>query len=200
MKKILLAIILASITGCLPVTTAPNHVVVDGVPESRRLAKEFNQGAIDCIKAGELDNAREFLSSAIESDDKFGPAYNTLGIYHLSTSPRNLEKAAQAFHTASSLMEDNSAPLFHLGNTWEFKGAWKKAIAEYDKVLMRKPDHYPSYSCKARALVKLGTCSQTMVQMLKRVIKIDPRKSWQQWAELELIRIKAKIQSKRAEL
>lgn len=194
MRKILIAT-LALLSGCINFAPAPSHVVVEDMPESRRIAKQANASAIACMKAGELENALVYIKAALESDEKYGPAYNTLGIYYLSKSPQELANAAKSFHTASSLMEDKTVPLYHLGNTWELKGAWEKAIAEYDKVLARKSDHHPSYSCKARARIKLKKYDTYTLEMLKRIQISDPRKDWQNWAKIEAINLKAKLQT-----
>ena len=100
---------------------------------------------------GKLDDAIQQCYKAIQVDPEFGNPYNDIGAYLIEKGQLDdavpwLTRAITAKRYASY-----EFPHLNLGRVYEQKGAWQRAIDEYQLALKANP----SYALASRALKRI---------------------------------------------
>lgn len=97
-----------------------------------------------------LEKAIKTCQKAIDADPDFGNPYNDIGSYmtqlgQLDEAILWLEKAKQAIRYATP-----EYAFYNLGQIYEMKGLWPKAMVEYKEALELNPDYEPAKSAYTR--------------------------------------------------
>ena len=118
--------------------------------EARNLIKK---GAM-AIDAGNIAEAREFLSRAVKKVPNSAMAHVHLG--RALYAAGEYEEAEKQVRKAIELNPDDASGHFTLGVLYTRKGEWEKAIEQYDAALAANPGHIPAAVNKGQAEFQLG--------------------------------------------
>ena len=149
----------------------PGDAVAARVDHERALAE---------LDAGDEAAAEAALRRALAADVMFGPAHNTLGT--LFYRQGRLYEAAWEFQYAAKLMPGRAEPLNNLGLVFERVGKLGDAEASYGRALDLEPDNVEVLGNFARARHRQGDESPEMAELLRRLIRLDLRPQWLDWA------------------
>jgi Flp pilus assembly protein TadD len=148
------------------------------------LARKLTDQASALIDRNKLPEAEATLHKALDADVMYGPAHNNLGTVYLHQS--NLYLAAWEFQYAAKLMPYQPQPKSNLGLVLETAGKLNEAVAQYDDALKMEPDNPQFLGNDARARVRRGDNDQKIRDLLQRVIEVDTRPDWVDWARQRL--------------
>jgi Flp pilus assembly protein TadD len=149
------------------------------------LARKLTDQASTLIDQNKLSEAEAALHRALDADVMYGPAHNNLGTVYLDQN--NLYLAAWEFQYAAKLMPYQPEPKSNLGLVLETAGKLNEAVAEYDDALKMEPDNPQFLGNDARARVRRGDNDQKIRDLLQRVIEVDTRPDWVDWARQRLV-------------
>lgn len=144
-------------------------------------ARKLNGKAIRALEDGELENARTYADKALVADVDFAPAHNSLGRVHFCRKDYYL--AAWEFEFALRLQPN--VPEYHnnLGLVFEAAGRLPEAIAEFQVATDLDPDSFHYVSNLTRARIRWEERSPETRALLERVVLVDPRPEWKDWAQ-----------------
>jgi Tfp pilus assembly protein PilF len=99
-----------------------------------------------------LDEAIAECRKAIDVDPTFGNPYNDIGAYLLRQE--RVDEAIPWFQRAleAPRYESYCFPHMNLGRAWEAKRLWRRALAEYRKALVARPEYRPAREAAVRIL------------------------------------------------
>jgi Tfp pilus assembly protein PilF len=149
------------------------------------LARKLTDQASAMIDQNKLPQAEAALHKALDADVMYGPAHNNLGTVYLHQN--NLYLAAWEFQYAAKLMPYQPQPKSNLGLVLETAGKLNEAVAQYDDALKIEPDNPQFLGNDARARVRRGDNDQKIRDLLQRVIEVDTRLDWVDWARQRLV-------------
>lgn len=175
-----------SLPGCAALLRHDDSVATDGSRPS--LAQKHHDRGVKLAKQGKLDRAEIAFQEAIIADAAFGPAHNNLGLVQFEK--RDLHSAAWSFQRAIELLPSRAEPLNNLGLTYE--AAWKldEAVDQYLAAVNLAPDNAEYFGNLIRARLKRGESDESLDFDLARLLSIDTRPDWIDWAKLKLVMIR----------
>ena len=129
----------------------------------------------------DLADAEAYFRQALVADIMYGPAHNNLGrvYYH----QERYYEAAWEFQYAGQLMPNRPIPRNNLGLVFEATGQLDQAEEHYAEALQVEPDNPEFLGNLARAKVRRGEVSETLLDLLHQVVLRDTRPEWRAWAE-----------------
>lgn len=136
-------------------------------PENPRAWHEM--GTVE-REAENFAKAKEYFEKAIELDDKFVEAYQSLGV--CCSRLGELDKAIETFKKAIELNEHYPTPFFSLGVAYHRKGMLNAARDIIVEGLKRKPDDFNAMT-NLGAIYEQGGNPEMAVEVLQRVVGID---------------------------
>ena len=146
-------------------------------------AKELNEQGLCHLHNGELEEAAMAFRRALTADVEFGPAHNHLGkVYY---EQNDLYKAAHEFDEAASLMPKHPAPRNNLGLVHEAAGELSLAVKEYEAAVGLDQDNPEYIGNLVRALIRRGDRTDKVRALLAKLIELDHRREWIQWARAQ---------------
>ena len=151
-------------------------------------ARELNEKAFKLIDEDKLAEAEKLLREALNADPMFGPARNNLGLIYYETD--RLYEAAWEFENAVRLMPYQPEPRNNLGLVLERAGKLTNAADAYAKARELEPDNPEYLGNLTRARVRRGDRDAETCTLLEEVVLKDSRPQWNDWARLNLFRIK----------
>jgi Flp pilus assembly protein TadD len=176
------------LAGCAstPATPGPSPYQTLG-KEPRRdsdLARQRTAQAVAMIEKNEWSQAEIILKQALDADVTFGPAHNNLGNVYLHEN--NLYLAAWEFQYAAKLMPFQPEPKSNLGLVFEAAGKLDEAVDCYEQAVKIEPDNPQFVGNDARARVRRGDKDVKTRDMLAKVVSVDTRPDWVEWARERL--------------
>jgi Tfp pilus assembly protein PilF len=182
---LLLISILAS-TGCSRLRRPSSlYSTVFGEEYNVAKAESAHNIAIDCICEGDFGNAEQLLRDALICDPSNGAIHNTLGKVYFQK--REYYQAAWEFEYAQNALPGRSEPLNNMGMVYEAVDDFEQAIQYYEMALSSDGDNPEYLGNLVRARVRSGDRSMEVHDLLKRLIAIDHRASWIDWARGQLV-------------
>jgi Flp pilus assembly protein TadD len=151
-------------------------------------ARDLNDRAFRYIEKGDYEHAQKILRDAVAADPMFGPARNNLGLCYYHTN--HLYEAAWEFENAIRLMPYQPEPRNNLGLVLEKAGKLSNAADAYAKARELEPDNPEFLGNLARAKVRRGDRDQETQILLEELVLKDSRPDWNDWARMNLFRIK----------
>jgi Flp pilus assembly protein TadD len=151
-------------------------------------ARELNDKAFVLIDQGKLPEAEKLLREAVNADPMFGPARNNLGLVYYETG--RLYEAAWEFENAVRLLPYQPEPRNNLGLVLEKAGKLTNAAESYAKARELEPDNPEYIANLARARVRRGDRDSETASLLEEVVMKDSRPQWNDWARLNLHRLR----------
>jgi Tfp pilus assembly protein PilF len=148
-------------------------------------ARVFTSKAVLLIDQSKWSDAESALQKALDADITFGPAHNNLGSVYLHQE--NLYQAAWEFQYAVKLMPSQPEPKNNLGLVLEAAGKLDDAIANYDQAMAIEPNNPQFVGNAARARARRGDKDAKSRDLLNRLLAIDNRPDWIQWAREKLV-------------
>jgi tetratricopeptide (TPR) repeat protein len=183
-SAILFVPICLALAGCSRFDTVPggNYQTIQAdLGRDTAKAKELNQRAIECVDAGNSQQALELLQEALIADVMFGPAHNNLGKLYLDQ--RQYYLAAWEFEYAMKLMPERAAPANNLGLLYESLGRHGEAVALYESAVSLDPDDAQYLGNLVRAKIRRGDeHDENLQQHLRRLQVLETRPEWAAWA------------------
>jgi Flp pilus assembly protein TadD len=152
-------------------------------------ARSLNDRAADAISHGNYTEGEKLLRSALAADVMFGPAHNNLGKVYFAQ--RNLYLAAWEFTYAAKLMKNQPEPRNNLGLVFEASGKCDAAVAEYIEARKLQTDNVEFLGNEVRARIRRGDQDAQVRGLLDRLIAIDTRPDWVEWARHRLTLLNA---------
>lgn len=155
---------------------------VGGDPESAEL--HFRE-AMDLLCANKVCEAEQTLHQSLICDDTFGPAHNALGKIYFDQKKFYL--AAWEFEHANQLMPTRPEPLNNLGLVYEEVGQLEKSVDYYSQAMAideSNPQYLGNY---IRSRIRRGDDSADLHILLERLVVIDDRPAWREWARKQLV-------------
>ncbi len=190
-----LPLIAIAVSGCgsgprLDYRTTQNYetVTLRSAQVTARVQR-LNEQAIEHIKQEQWDQAEALLKQALAADVMFGPAHNNLGRVYFAK--RQLYLAAWEFQYAIRLMPHHVEPRNNLGLVFEAASQLQQAEDQYAAALDLAPQHPEVISNLVRVKVRQGDKSADLVSLLEKLVLLDDRERWNDWAHRQLIRLRA---------
>lgn len=178
----------ALVWGChstAPSQTARDYQTTAAEPHrDTDLARRDNETALELMAKEDYAGAEPLLRNALSEDVMFGPAHNNLGLVYFHQS--RLYLAAWEFQYAAKLMPNQPEARNNLGLVFEAGGKLDQAIETYDQALKLEPDNAQFIGNDARARVRRGDRDKELRGLLERVVAVDTRPDWVQWARQQL--------------
>jgi len=179
--------LLVSVVGCALVKTGDvrNYETVTASPKRDTVAaKKHNRKAIRALKDDDFLEARSQADRALIANVNYAPAHNTLGRVHYCQ--KNYYLAAWEFEFAIRLQAE--IPEYHnnLGLVFEASDKLPKAIAEYQLAVDLDREDYHYVSNLVRVRIRNDERNPETRRLLEKVVLMDPRKEWKDWAQLLL--------------
>jgi Tfp pilus assembly protein PilF len=176
-----------SLTGCSLLrdqkTTGYETIAAD-VHADTKTASEKNREAIEKLQKGDREKAHKLVDEALIADVNHAPSHNTLGLIHFQKG--NYYLAAWEFEFALKISP--GAPEYHnnLGLVFEAADRLEDAANQYAVAVGMAPDNYQFVSNYARVRVRAGEVTPETRELLERVVMLDPRHAWKDWARQQL--------------
>jgi Tfp pilus assembly protein PilF len=152
-------------------------------------ARSLNDRAADAIRQGNYAEGEKLLRAALAADVMFGPAHNNLGKVYFAQ--KNLYLAAWEFTYAAKLMKHQPEPRNNLGLVFEASGKFDEAVAEYAEARKVQSDNVEFLGNEVRARLRRGDRDAQVRELLNRLIAVDRRPAWIEWARDRLMLLKA---------
>ncbi|MCZ6862424.1 MAG: tetratricopeptide repeat protein [Alphaproteobacteria bacterium] len=135
----------------------------------------YAQAGLNAHKAGDLDQAIELYSQAIEAGDleeqKLAFAYNNRGAAQKSKGLYDL--AIEDYSSAVSLMPSYARSYYNRAITYASAGSYELAIKDYGTAIKLKPDSAKAFNNRALAREKLGRYDLA-IDDLSQAIQLSP--------------------------
>ena len=148
---------------------------------ARRLHEKALVSLCDC----EDCEAETLVRDALICDSEFGPAHNTLGRIYFDKG--KLYLAAWEFETASQLLPNHGEPLNNLGLVYEQVNQPEKALEYFQQAMACEEDNAEYLGNYLRTRLRRGDKTPDLVPMLERLIVIENRPEWRDWAKEQLV-------------
>ena len=151
-------------------------------------ARAQNRAALDALAEGKTAEAARRLRAATAADPTYGPAHNNLGKLYYQDA--DLYRAAGEFQLAAKLMPEQPEPANNLGLVLESAGKFDEAVAQYERAVALAPDgpQYVGNLARARVRRGQGAGDATTRRLLERLVLVDDRPAWLEWARRQLSR------------
>lgn len=191
--QLCLAAALCAGGGCQPHKPAVSPVgsgapVSGDVTRSTEQARAETARAYELICKGKYAQAEPVVKRAIEYDPMYGPAHNNAGLVYYQQG--RLYDAAWEFEKAIKLMPGQPQPRNNLGLVLEQAGRAPEAVASYEQAVKLAPDSPEYVGNLARARVRMGDRDAQTQELLGKLLLIDTRPAWLDWARSSLLRIR----------
>ena len=170
-------------------TTRDYQTVSQDPHRDNDAAHRDNEAALQLINKGDYTAAEPILRRALSEDVMYGPAHNNLGLVYFHQS--KLYLAAWEFQYASKLMPNQPEARNNLGLVFEAGGKLDQAIDSYESAMKVEPDNAQFVGNLARARVRRGDKESEVRPLLERLVEIDQRPDWVEWARERLSRAPA---------
>jgi Tfp pilus assembly protein PilF len=148
------------------------------------LARQLDDQALDAIDKQDWATAESLLKKSLDADVMFGPAHNNLGKVYFHRNEFYL--AAWEFQYAARLLPYQPEPRNNLGLIFEATGKFDDAVEWYDEAVKMQPDNPEFVGNAARARYRRGDRDAQLKQLLQKLVLIDNRPQWCQWAREHL--------------
>lgn len=183
-RHLILLFVLIFLSGCARLNTTPklNYRTVEttGINDPRE-AEAKHELAIQRISNCRYAEAEQCLQEALLADVSFGPAHNSLGKIYFDQ--KKFYFAAWEFEYAMKTMPNRAEPVNNLGLVYESVGQIEEAIAMYQQATEIDPDNPQYLGNLLRARIRNGEQADVMVPMLERLVFLDDRRQWVDWAK-----------------
>lgn len=159
MKRMACVMLLAGLVGCaeLPGTNTPASSPSTGAPavetEASNRAKAFTNLAGEYFMRGQMKVALEEVRKAIQADNRYGPAYNVLGLIYMELAEDKL--AEENFRKAIELDRANSEAHNNFGWFLCTRGRYDEGLAAFTEALRN-----PLYAQPEQALTNAALCNE----------------------------------------
>ena len=169
-----------------PVATPPPDSAASAKDAAK--ARDENRAGLAALADDKPADAAGRFRNAITADPTFGPAHNNLGKIHFND--RDLYRAASEFQIAAKLMPGQAEPPNNLGLVLESAGKLDDAATQYERAVALAGDDPQYVGNLARVRVRRGqtAADPTTRRLLERLILIDDRPVWVDWARRQLSR------------
>jgi tetratricopeptide (TPR) repeat protein len=121
---------------------------------------------------GDLTNAIECYTRAIELDPRNAKAHNNLGI--VLTERGNFDEAIDHYRKSLQFAPDNARIHYNLGVALSGKRDLKGAISHYAKALHIEPDYAEAYTNMGNALAQQGKFKEATIHY-EKALEINPQ-------------------------
>jgi hypothetical protein len=139
---------------------------------------------IKALDNGEVDRAGDRFLSALQADDTYGPAHNSLGLMHFEDG--DLFQAVLEFERAMELMPQDPDVYYNLGLTLETAGKVFEAMDLYLQAMEMDPTNPLYLGNLVRLRIRLGEDDPSLITQLQDLILIETRPDWRRWADQQL--------------
>lgn len=158
MKKVLLLSLITSLAGCanLPRDTAsstPSTGTPQQETESIARAKAFTDLAGAYFSRGQMKIALDEVRKAIQADNRYGPAYNVLGLIYMELAEDKL--AEENFRKAIELNRADSEAHNNYGWFLCTRDRYDEGLAQFTEALRN-----PLYANPEQTMTNAGLCSE----------------------------------------
>ena len=196
----LVILILVCVSGCArlsPSAKPKYHTLPDGRSKHTERAQQLHTKALQLLCERNLDDAECVLREALAADVNFGPAHNTLG--KLYFDKRDYFMAAWEFDHALETMPSRAEPHNNLGLVYETADRLDQAIEYYETAWSMDENHPEYLGNLVRARTRRGDPAFELQFLLQRLVEIDTRPAWVDWARGQLIFGKIDSEIKRSQ-
>ena len=169
--------------GCALETARLEVIEANSDLDPNRAQKHYLRG-VKLLEHEKPVLAKKALQKAILADPNHGPAHNNLGLLYFDEG--DLFQAANEFDRAIDLLPDQAEPINNLGLTLEQAGRLDEAVEMYMTALEMEPDSGMYLGNLARAQLRRGDPPAAARPLLERLLFVDTRPEWIEWAELQL--------------
>ena len=177
----LLPLTILPAASCTPPSQPAGYQTVGQDPRrDTEAAGRLNSQAVELLRQGKSEQAEKRLKQALAADMMFAPAHNNLGTAYYRQQKYYL--AAWEYQYASKIMPSSHEPLHNLGLVYEAAGKLDQAAETYQQALDLSPDSVDTLGNLARLLVRQGRNDPATRKLLTRLIELDLRPEWVQWA------------------
>lgn len=191
-KLLLLCVSVTPLIGCkntkVVEATVGNYRTITAEPRrNTEAAIRSNEAGLRHLADGELDDATEAFSRALNQDVEYGPAHNNLGkVYYRQ---KDWYRAAWEFEHAGKLLPRHAEPRNNLGLVLEQTGELDRAIDHYRAAVGLDPDQVAYRANLARALVRRGDRTEEVRNLLAQIVEQDTRPEWLLWAKRQQVSV-----------
>jgi Tfp pilus assembly protein PilF len=147
-------------------------------------ACRYNERGLRFLEEGKIAEAEQAFHRALIADVDFGPAHNNLGRSYFCEGKYYL--AAWEFENAMKLLPDQPEPMNNLGLVYDAAGKCDDALAMFQAAHDMAPDNPEFLGNLVRVRFKAGECGPKMRESLERIVFVDPRPEWTNWAKEQL--------------
>lgn len=160
------------------------ETVTEGIYRNTETAERKHEHALKKLNHGRVDEAERLVREALIADKTFGPAHNTLGQIYFDQGKYYL--AAWEFDHATRQMPGRGEPFNNLGLVYEQAGQLDAAVDYYAMALElgEAPEFLGNY---VRCRIRRGDRTSDLRELLDRMVLIDPREEWRDWASGQLV-------------
>lgn len=158
MKKVLLISLVATLAGCAnlpggaPATSSPSGTQQSETEASSR-AKAFTDLAGAYFSRGQMKIALDEVRKAIQADNRYGPAYNVLGLIYMELAEDKL--AEENFRKSIELDRADSEAHNNYGWFLCTRSRYEEGLAQFTEALRN-----PLYAHPEQSMTNAGLCSE----------------------------------------
>ncbi len=152
--------------------------------QGARKAGLLHKEGIIALEQGDLIKAERLLKQSLGIDNRFGPAHNTLGTVYFQQ--RNFYPAAWEFEYAQRMMPSRPEPANNLGLVYEQVQRLDDAMMSFEKAIEIEPTNAEYLGNWIRLKMKQGEHSDEVRGALQRLLEIEFRPDWAEWARRHL--------------
>lgn len=158
MKKISLVMLLALAAGCAempggPAASGPSTGTPQLETEASVRAKAFTDLAAAYLGRGQMKVALDEVRKAIQADNRYGPAYNVLGLVYMELAEDQL--AEENFRKSIELNRSDSEAHNNYGWFLCTRGRHDEGLVQFTEALRN-----PLYSRPEQAMTNAALCSE----------------------------------------
>jgi tetratricopeptide (TPR) repeat protein len=155
-----------------PVATGQAEAAQASVPDSGEQAaqKAFNAG-MDCVKAGQYDEAIALFTEALHHDPENINVYYKRGLVY--DVKEDYDKAVADFSQAIRINPEEAELYSVRGNAYACKDDDDKAVADFTKALQLDPGRAETYGLRAISYIVKGDFAKARADV-ERGLQIDP--------------------------
>ena len=180
-----LVLVVVAVGGCAEIGVRSNHETISATSAvDTAAAKQHYEEALRRLCDCESCEAEQLLNQSIMADDTYGPAHNALGKVYFDCGKHYM--AAREFDRAAELMPGRGEPLNNLGLVYESVGQFDQAIEYFDLAANTNQESAEYLGNLIRARIRRGDRTSDLRDLLERLVLLDERQSWVDWARQEL--------------
>ncbi len=158
MKKVLLLSLIASLAGCAnppgaPSSSGPSTGTPQVETDASSRAKAFTDLAGAYFSRGQMKIALDEVRKAIQADNRYGPAYNVLGLIYMELAEDKL--AEENFRKSIDLDRADSEAHNNFGWFLCTRDRYDEGLAQFTDALRN-----PLYAHPEQAMTNAGLCSE----------------------------------------